>query len=154
VMADGSVVLRPARGDEVETLVRLAGRLYSEDGSIPLHPDRAARAFARLIDDGSLGLVRFIESGLTAAGYLVLTWGFSIEFGGLVAILDELFVVPEHRGRGLGTAALSAAETICRERGVLALRLEVEHSNRRALELYARTGFARHSRHLMTKRLE
>jgi ribosomal protein S18 acetylase RimI-like enzyme len=152
-MADGPRVLRPARRDEIDLLVRFAGGLYAEDGSIPLRADRASRAFERLIDDDSLGFVWLIESGATAVGYLVLTWGFSIEFGGFVAILDELFVVPEHRGGGLGTAALSAAETICRERGVLALRLEVEHSNRRALELYTRAGFTKHSRHLMTKRL-
>jgi GNAT superfamily N-acetyltransferase len=83
-----------------------------------------------------------------------VTFGFSLEFRGRNAFVDELFVREEHRGRGLGAAALAVAEEFCRGLGIAALRLEVERENPRAQELYEREGFRVHPRHILTKWLD
>jgi GNAT superfamily N-acetyltransferase len=110
-------------------------------------------AVRQLIADERAGRLLVVESAGRIAGYLALTFGFSLEFGGRDAFVDELFVEPSSRGAGLGTAALVAAESACREAGVSALHLEVDHVNERARALYARSGYVAHARHLMTKRL-
>lgn len=86
-------------------------------------------------------------------GHLVLTWAFSLEFGGRFALLDELWLAPEARGRGEGRRALEFAAAWARERGAKALRLEVAHENGRARALYARAGLTAQARDLMTLRL-
>ena len=105
----------------------------------------------RLISDERLGRLVLILYEERLTGYFVLGFGFSIEFGGRDALLDELYVLPEYRGRGLGTAALERAFTICRAVGIACLHLEADHFNERAHELYLREGFKDHERHLMTK---
>ena len=60
----------------------------------------------------------------------------------------------EHaRGSGVGRELLARLEERCRALGVRALHLEVDHENRRALEMYRRAGFVDHDRLLMTKRI-
>ena len=83
----------------------------------------------------------------------MITFGFSIEFGGRNAFVDELYVAPDHRAQGLGTTALEEAERVCREAGVQAMHLEVEFTNVDAKRLYARSGWVEHTRHLMTRKL-
>jgi len=113
-------------------------------------PTRTA-LLERLISDERLGRLVLILHEERLAGYFVLGFGFSIEFGGRDALLDELYVVPEFRGVGLGTAALEHAFTLCRDAGISCLHLEADNFNERAHQLYLREGFKDHERHLMTK---
>jgi diamine N-acetyltransferase len=149
----GSPTLRRAGPGDLERLLGFVAALYAEDGSIPFVRDRVSAALLTLMGDDSLGRVWLIEVDGSAAGYLVAVWGFSLEWHGRDAFVDELFVDPAHRRRGLGTAALRRAETECLAAGVRALHLEVERSNPRAQALYRREGYRDHDRYLMTKRL-
>jgi ribosomal protein S18 acetylase RimI-like enzyme len=56
-------------------------------------------------------------------------------------LLDGLFVAPEARGRGIGTALLGAFAAEARARGYRELRLDVVDDNVRARSLYEREGF-------------
>lgn len=60
---------------------------------------------------------------------------------GLCAWLDELYVVPELRGGGIGTALLGEAMTVVREAGCRALDLELDAGHARVESLYRRHGF-------------
>jgi diamine N-acetyltransferase len=84
-------------------------------------------------------------------GFLVRAFAFSFEFGGRNAFIDELYVVPEYRRRGIGWRALQFAVRTARQGGVSALHLEVSPKNLAALELYRRAEFLDHDRYLMTK---
>ena len=87
-------------------------------------------------------------------GYLVLTFGFIVEFHGKHAVIDEVYLRPNYRGHGYFRQALTFVETFCRESGISCLRLEVEKKNDRAQEAYQKAGVRRHDRLLMTKLLE
>ena len=86
-------------------------------------------------------------------GYLAVTFGWSLEWGGRDAFVDELYLAPSHRGGGIGRTAIALAEDACRAAGVRALHLEVERENARGRALYASTGFADTDRLLLTRRL-
>ena len=141
------MTFRRATPDDLPSLIAMQRSFYSDEG-YPFDETTAAEAMRALISDASLGRVMIAED----AAYLVVTFGYSLEFGGRDAFVDELYVLPAARGRGLGTAALALAEELCREAGVRALHLEVEFENREAKRLYARSGYYEHTRHLMTKR--
>lgn len=148
-----NATFRRAVSDDLEELLRFSEALYREDGTARFERERASRGFSQVLEDESLGRVWMIEAGGRSVGYVVLTWGFTIEHWGRVGLIDELFVLPNHRDRGLGTAAMELAERSCRERGIRAVQLEVSRANARGQELYRRLGFADHDRHLMTKEL-
>jgi ribosomal protein S18 acetylase RimI-like enzyme len=75
------------------------------------------------------------------AGYLVLSFGWSFEFGGRTAVLEHLFVREPFRRHGLGHAAIEWAEALCQSEDVGVVYLGVEQSNTRAQELYRKRGF-------------
>lgn len=141
---------KPADASGVEMLVPLLREFYAHE-HIAFDERDAREALRQILNDGRLGRVWLIERGGERVGYLVLTFGFSLEFKGRDAFVDELFLRAEFRGRGGGESALRVAEETCRAEGVRALHLEVDHANQGARELYRRSGFREHERHLMTK---
>lgn len=141
---------RPVEVSDFDALLPMIRALCESDGT-PFDEAKVRGALARLVADESLGRVWLIESGGEAAGYVVLTFGFSLEFGGRDAFVDELYVREEFRGRGFGRRTIEVAERACRERGIRALHLEVERANTGAQRLYRRAGFCDHDRYLMTK---
>lgn len=107
-----------------------------------------------LLEHRDFGRVWLIECGQDVVGYIALCYGYSIEFEGRDAFVDELYVLPQWRGRGLGRQALDHVCAHARAAGVRALHLEVANDNRRAIGLYASLGFENRERfHLMSRKL-
>lgn len=142
--------LRPAHPADLDALLALQRAYYVEAGDA-LDPARARAALAALLADPALGAVWIAEDAGEAVAYAVLTLGYSLEYGGRDAFVDELYVAPAHRRRGLARAALEALEASARAAGVRALHLEVERELAGARALYRRAGFADRDRVLMSK---
>jgi ribosomal protein S18 acetylase RimI-like enzyme len=111
----------------------------------------ARPALEKFIPDSSLGGLWLIEAEGKAVGYVVLTFGYSFEFHGRDAFVDELFIEADYRGRGIGRQAMRFIEERCREFGVKALHLEVDRTNFAGQALYQKSGFKDHDRFLMTR---
>jgi GNAT superfamily N-acetyltransferase len=141
-----------ADASDVELLVELMREFYAFD-HIAFDEGAARVALEQILRDRRLGVIHLIRVETEAAGYLVLTFGFSLEFGGRDAFVDELFLRENFRGRGIGKASLELAGEVCREEGINALHLEVDRVNTRAQDLYRQAGFRDHDRYLLTKRL-
>jgi len=144
--------LTKATPGDCTVLVDLMSEFYAESG-YPLNRQRAEVAFSELLADQELGQVWLIEAEPGVVGYVVLTLGYSMEYGGRDAFVDDLFIRQPFRGRGLGKAALTELRTACAERGVRALHLEVGRDNAAAQSLYRQAGFLDMDRQLLTLRL-
>ena len=116
-------------------------RAYHAFEGIELNDTRRRATLAALLADPTLGRVWLIESDRTVVGYVALTCGYSIEFGGRDGFVDELFIVEAARGRGCGSAVLAQVSTLAATLGIRALHLEVAHDNPRARRLYEHAGF-------------
>lgn len=143
------IELRTAGADDRDLLLAFIRELYACE-HIPFDEARAVRSLGDLLADPSRGQIWVIERAGRPVGYAVMTLGYSLEFGGRFGLLDELFILEEHRGSGVGRQALARIAQSCRELGFEALRLEVDRTNRVARELYRKVGFAAHDRDLMT----
>jgi len=95
-------VFRAARNADTAFLLGSMQSLYAEDGGTPFDAVEAGRALHQLLHDQALGRVWVMEAAGARVGYLAVTWGFSLEYHGRHAFIDELFVLPSHRDRGLG----------------------------------------------------
>ena len=129
-------------------------REFYEIEHLRYDPDVARTALRELWANPALGRVVLVRSGERVAGYLVLTFGFSLEFHGRHALVDELYVREPCRERGAGTLSLAFVEELCRTEGIHALHLEVDRANEPAQRLYHRAGYQDHDRYLLTKWLE
>lgn len=143
----------PAGAGEVDLLAGLMREYYAFD-QLDFDEGRAREGLARLLADPWLGGAWLIRVGGEAVGYLVVAFGFSLEYGGRIALLDELYLREEKRGQGLGRRALAFFEDLCRARGIHSVHLVVLRGNARARAIYERAGFAAHERDLLSKRLE
>jgi ribosomal protein S18 acetylase RimI-like enzyme len=94
-----------------------------------------------------------LEFESQTVGYVVLTFGFSLEYGGLDAYVDELFVKPEFRCQGFASLALEFLTLECQKLNIVALHLEVDADNHSAKALYAKMGFKNTARELLNKDL-
>ncbi len=141
---------RAAVEQDTDAIIEMMRRYYAEEG-YPFVDADARRAVTDLVADDNLGRLWAILDQNRVIGYLAVTLGYSLEYRGRDAFIDELFILEEARGLGLGSEALGIAEAYCRERSVKALHLEVERHRETAFELYRRTGFEDHDRYLMTK---
>jgi ribosomal protein S18 acetylase RimI-like enzyme len=141
--------MRPATSEDRTLLVALMKEFYAESAT-PLDPAHAARSFAALLADDRLGKVWLIQAGDKDVGYVVITFSYSMEFGGRNAFIDDLFIQPAYRGAGLGTTALAEVRAFCIEGGVRALHLEAGRDNFAAQALYRSAGFVVTDRQLLT----
>lgn len=112
-----------------------------------------SRLFEEFIQNESLGKFWVITLTGKVIGYIILTFGYSFEYGGRDAFIDELFLKQEFRNRGLGKLILESVEFYAIKHEVNAIHLEVEQSNEAANKLYLKTGFSESDRSLLTKTL-
>jgi ribosomal protein S18 acetylase RimI-like enzyme len=143
---------KAADRSDVEILLWLR-RAFCRHEHLPFADGASRTALENLLADGSLGKVWLIHLGGAAAGYIVLTFGYSLEFDGRDAFVDELYVEEGYRGRGIGGLALRLAADTCQTMGIRALHLEVDRENHRARAVYGKAGFEDRNNHLLTKRL-
>jgi len=143
--------LRVAGVAEEGVLLELARAFHAEDG----HPltESGAAAIGLVVRGHPLGRAWLIEEAGHVMGYAVLGLGFGIEYGGADAFVDDLYLVPPARSRGIGRSVLELLELEARRLGLAALFLVVDPDNRRVRRLYDRAGFEGSHWLLMAKRL-
>ncbi len=128
-------------------------QVFHENESLPFNETIDRDVLRHFLTDASLGQAWFIQQEDEVIGYIILTLGFSLEYRGRDAFVDEFYLQPQYRGQGIGTQMLAFAEEACRVLGVQALHLEVDFENLKAQRLYGRVGYQRKDRFLMTKDL-
>ena len=84
-------------------------------------------------------LIAELEGG--ACGFLALTWHYSLSKAAPFGVVQEVYVSPAFRGRGVARALLAAAAEAARSHGACRLELLTDHENAAARRAYARAGF-------------
>src|SRR4051794_210653 len=97
-----------AAGPSEAERVGEAVRRFHAESSHEVRPAQAA-AIRDLCSDASLGRAWFLTDGRGRdVGYALAYWRHSIDHGGRVAVLDDLWIDAAFRGRGLGRRLLGA----------------------------------------------
>jgi GNAT superfamily N-acetyltransferase len=136
-----------------DLLIELMQEFYIHE-HLPFNEQVARHALDQILSNRVFGMVHLIYLDQEVIGYVVLTFGFSLEFQGRDAFVDELYLRESHRGRGIGKASLQFIEGVCRKEGIKALHLEVERGNTRAQSVYWKAGYRDHDRYLLTRWLD
>ena len=146
------MTLRLAVSDDVDRLLEMMAAFYAES-DMPLDHAAARAALTALVADPALGRLWIVQVEGARAGYIAVTFGFSLEYLGRDAFVDDFYIEPTHRGRGLGNRVLEIVEAECRALGVRALHLEVARGNAAGQALYRKRGFRDNDRQLLSLRL-
>jgi GNAT superfamily N-acetyltransferase len=137
-LADG-VEIRPARTDEIEEMLPLI-RAYCEFYEVEPDDEGLRSMFETLISEPSQGAVFIARADGKAVGFATLDWKWSSLKASRIGYLEDLFVDPEARGRGIADALIEVCAERCRERGMRALEWLTAPDNHRAQKVYNRTG--------------
>lgn len=144
-----SQILHLAATGDLDRLERMVAAYHAFEG---IESDQAHRraALEPLLEGSPHGAVWMIGPKMAPVGYIAISFGWSIELGGLDGVLDEFWIREAVRRRGMGGEALLALQKTLKAAGVVALSLEVAHGNATALRLYERAGFRRRDYQFMT----
>jgi GNAT superfamily N-acetyltransferase len=137
-MSKAEPSIRLASAADALEFGRLLHAFNTEYGQPEPDADTIARRAAPLIESGEV-IVLFAGGG--PDGFAQLRFRPSLYTGALDAYLEELYVVPERRGRGLGRALLEAAMDHARAHGAARIELNTSETDVAARALYESTGF-------------
>jgi GNAT superfamily N-acetyltransferase len=147
-----TVAFRPAAREDEPALLAMMRRLAEQQPGAYFFDEPVVQdALRTFLADPALGQAWIFFEEKTPVGYIILTFGYSFEYHGRDAFIDELYIEPRYRRQGLGRRAMEFVEQRARELGVTALHLEVDEGHDPAAELYRRSGYEDRERHLMTK---
>jgi ribosomal protein S18 acetylase RimI-like enzyme len=135
--------IRPAAPADVAEVASLAERYWAFEGIDGFDRERIESILRSLIEAPHQGACWVAEVSGRLGGYLVAVFMLSLEHGGLMAEIDEVFVAEELRALGLGSLLVAAAERALAERGVTRLQLQLGTDNERARLFYERRGYRR-----------
>ena len=148
-----NIILVPAQPEDIEIVLPLVRQFYHHF-DYPFNESQKSEVLSHFLQDGLLGRIMLIKQDNKVIGYTLIAFSFCLEFNGPIAFIDELFIEPSGRQKGIGSKVLAEVEILCAGLGMKAVRLESEAHNKRATALYARSGYHDHMRHLMTKQLQ
>lgn len=148
-----STAIHLATSADLDALLTLVARFHEEMG---IASDDAMRraGLEPLLEGSPLGAAYLFGPARAPIGYVVVTFGWSLEFGGMDSFVDEIYIRPSVRNRGIGTETLIAVGKALQGAGVTALHLEVKRDDRATQRLYEKAGFGLRDQYcLMTRRL-
>jgi GNAT superfamily N-acetyltransferase len=145
--------MRLAGPDDLDRLMPMVEAFHREMG-ISTDPADREEALLPLLKGSPFGMIYLVGLDRAPMGYAIVTISWAVEFGGMDAFLDEFWVRPAVRGRGIGTDILTRLPQALGEHGIKAIHLEVDRADEASRRLYNRAKFEDRDRYmLMTRRL-
>ncbi|MEO0484534.1 MAG: GNAT family N-acetyltransferase [Pseudomonadota bacterium] len=138
---------------DLAQLLPLVSAFHAEE-EVPTTEDQRMNGIMPILRGSPHGEFFLVGPRMAPAGYAFVSYGWSLEFGGLDAFLDEFYLRPAVRGKGLAGDVLHALSLYLADRGAGSLTLEVDYDNAPAISAYERSGFQRRGRYgLMSRTL-
>lgn len=134
--------------DHIDLIVGMMQDFYAIDG-YDIDPIVSRNNFLTFLQDEKLGQSWLIKEDDLVLGYIIVVYFFSFEFKGRVALLDELYLNADARGKGVGKKAVQFVQEYVQQEGCKLVLLEVEPHNLPAQKLYESQGFDFHPRNIM-----
>ena len=134
---------RLATSDDVEVITRLLKAFFSHEGREVRHLRQNVEA---ILDDPGRGFFTLAGESAVATTTIRISAG-----GGASAEIEEIWVQPSARGRGIGSRLLRSAVAECRRRGIQSIELRVTPDDHEVgiPDFYLKQGFRDRGRQIM-----
>ena len=140
-MSSATTSIHAATIDDIDALLPMVEQYWRFENIEGFDPGRVRALLTRVLEDASLGRAWIARVYGEPAAYLLAVYVFSLEYQGLTAEIDEFFVIPQHRGLGIGASMLAAAEAQFRIEECTNVSLQLGRSNEAARKFYRQHGF-------------
>src|ERR1051326_6338215 len=119
--------------DELLPLIAAYQRFYEVE---EVDDERNRAFFARFLAPSEDGMLLGAWQDGELLGYACLYWTFTSLVPAEIVLMNDLFVVPESRGGGVGRALIETSARVARERGAPHLQWVTGPGNETAPRLY------------------
>ena len=144
--------VRPCKVRDMTKFLPLARAYWKFEKIRGFQPKKHQKLITKILKKPCLGEVWVAEEGKRLIGYLVVAFLVSLEYGGISAEIDELYVDRPERGRGVGAALLKTAGKFLSQQGIVQISLRVGKSNHAAMRFYQKLGFQKRNEYLVMDR--
>ena len=128
--------IREATVSDVSVLLPLVEEYWRFESLSGFNPGRVSTQLKRILSQPQLGEGWIATANGIPVGYLLAVYVFSLEHLGITAEIDELFVLPSQRGKGIGVTLLNTAESKFRKVGCSNVSLQLSRQNDSARSFY------------------
>jgi len=135
--------IEPIAADQMDGLLPLIAayqRFYEVE---QIDNERNRAFFSRFISPSEDGMLLGAWRDGQLSGYACLYWHFTSLVPAETVLINDLYVDPAARGKGVGRALIEASAAVARERGAHHLEWATAPSNETAQRLYESTGAER-----------
>ena len=140
-MCQTALHIREFTQQDSDAYLSMATAFYHSGAvSQPIPESHFLRTFALCMEHSPYVRGLLLEYEGAPAGFALLALTHSNEAGGLVVWLEELYVLPKHRGKGFGKALFAFVEAEYMDTAVR-YRLEVAKTNEGAIRMYRALGY-------------
>ncbi len=148
-----NIEIREATKMDIELILNLMENYYSYE-DLAFKKNDSRKALIDLLSNDDYGFVDLVIINNDVVGYICVTFGFSLEYFGRDCIIDEIYIVPESRRKGIGSHVLKQLEKQLIDKGVKAIHLEVFSKNKQAYHFFLKNGFVVHESSFLSKILD
>lgn len=135
--------VRPADMDDLASCVELLGLLFSQEQEFRPEPTVQRKGLEMIIRNPEAGSVFVCEADGVIHGMVVVLFTLSTALGKKVALLEDMVVSPDSRGKGIGSSLVNFAVEFAINTGCGRITLLTDHDNRPAHEFYQRHGYTK-----------
>jgi GNAT superfamily N-acetyltransferase len=138
-----AVEIAPIAGEEFEEMLPLIAAYQRFYEAEEIDEERNRAFFRRFLAPSEDGLLLGARREGRLVGYACLYWHFSSLEACESVLMNDLYVVEEARGQGIGRALIEATVEVARERGAPYVEWSTAPDNETAQRLYDSTGAER-----------
>jgi GNAT superfamily N-acetyltransferase len=135
--------IEPIAQDQLERLLPLIAAYQRFYEVKRIDEERNRTFFSGFLAPSENGMLLGAWDGDRLVGYACLYWHFTSLVPAETVLMNDLYVDPDARARGIGRALIEASATVARERGAQHLEWATAPDNETAQRLYDSTGAVR-----------
>jgi GNAT superfamily N-acetyltransferase len=135
--------IRTAHINDLESLIHLLNLLFSQDIEFEADYEKQKKGLTEILENPGIGEILVLTIDDNIIGMVSLLYSISTALGGKVAILEDMIIDKDFRGKNYGTELINAAVRFAREKNVLRITLLTDYDNDKAINFYGNTGFVK-----------
>lgn len=135
-----SAAVHLAGPEQAALCLGLVEKYHAEIGA-PYDDAHRAAVVEPLLQGSPLGALWLIGPVRAPLGYVLITFDWSVEAGGMVGWVREIYIRDKVRRRGIGTETLHAVSVALRGAGVLALHVDLHAADNPQTGFWKKVGF-------------
>jgi len=135
--------IRRASPQDIEALIGLLKALFSIEEDFAFDERKQEKGLLLMLDDETIRCVLVAEIDKMIIGMCTAQLLVSTAEGGLVALIEDVFIDENYRGQGIGEELLTSIEKWARHQGATRLQLLADRNNISALKFYQKMNWSK-----------